>query len=600
MASSVIRKEPCERCGSKDNKAIYDDGHWHCFTPGCDNHGGTSSAEARGTGEEGGYGEAHTGRSGRNLPADAPPVEGTRPLIELPVNTREAFDSLKDRKIDSATLQAFGYFRATFGAKLDPVQVAPYRDDLGNIIGQKLRFRDKTFKVLGESPSKCQLFGQHLWGANYNRRVVLTEGEIDAMSVYQATNGKCPVVSIGSGAQSALKHIRRNLEWLLRFEQIIIWFDDDESGQVALSQVAEVFRTTTCRVAFIKTGEVMSEAKDASDILKAGRPGDINTATWNAKPYVTAAIASGHDFITEDELCAAEENRLSFPWPILTRNMDGGCKYNDVVGLISGSGRGKTTVLSECISHWIKNEGKTVGAMFFEDTAKDILWSLMTIEDNRPYRSDLSGVDRRAVWQRWVSSGIPEKFFVFQNEKAEWSFDKFLGYIHNLVKACGCQIVIADPFSYLASKIASGDERRDIDKALAEIAAMTKALGFTFVYSHHVTKEGEEGLIRRATIRGSNGFLQFSAQILGLQPPVNGMSPVSILKNRWAGSMTDKLVTAFNYEEATGRLLEKKIAETSSRGTLPVIGDFYDSQKEKGKQAPRYEGEDEGDSDRDF
>ena len=31
--SKYVRKEPCPECGSKDNLAIYDDGHGYCF--GC-------------------------------------------------------------------------------------------------------------------------------------------------------------------------------------------------------------------------------------------------------------------------------------------------------------------------------------------------------------------------------------------------------------------------------------------------------------------------------------------------------------------------------------------------------------------------------------
>ena len=41
--ANFLRHEPCEKCGSKDNLAIYDDGSSHCFTPGCGYRGGAST-----------------------------------------------------------------------------------------------------------------------------------------------------------------------------------------------------------------------------------------------------------------------------------------------------------------------------------------------------------------------------------------------------------------------------------------------------------------------------------------------------------------------------------------------------------------------------
>ena len=52
--------------------------------------------------------------------------------------------------------------------------------------------------------------------------VVVTEGELDAMSVSQCQNNKFPVVSVPSGAASAKKYIKRELEWLSKFESIIL------------------------------------------------------------------------------------------------------------------------------------------------------------------------------------------------------------------------------------------------------------------------------------------------------------------------------------------------------------------------------------------
>ena len=61
------------------------------------------------------------------------------------------------------------------------------------MVAQQLRFADKSFKWLGDT-DKITLFGQNLW-RDGGKILVITEGEIDAMSVSQVKVIKYPVVS---------------------------------------------------------------------------------------------------------------------------------------------------------------------------------------------------------------------------------------------------------------------------------------------------------------------------------------------------------------------------------------------------------------------
>ena len=62
--------------------------------------------------------------------------------------------------------------------------------------------------------SQAGLFGQHLFEGG--KKITVTEGEIDAMTVYQA-NGGYPVVSLNGGTGNVVKNIKHNLEWLCGF-----------------------------------------------------------------------------------------------------------------------------------------------------------------------------------------------------------------------------------------------------------------------------------------------------------------------------------------------------------------------------------------------
>ena len=64
------------------------------------------------------------------------------------------------------------------------------------------RSASKDFVWIGD-PKEATLFGQQCW-ASGGRKVVVCEGEIDAMSMSQVQGNKWPVVSVKDGAAGDL------------------------------------------------------------------------------------------------------------------------------------------------------------------------------------------------------------------------------------------------------------------------------------------------------------------------------------------------------------------------------------------------------------
>ena len=130
------------------------------------------------------------------------------------------------------------------------------------MIATKTRYvKDKQFSILG-STSNSGLFGQQLF--NGGKFVTITEGEVDAMSVYQMLGSKYPVVSIKNGVASALKDIKHSYNWLDKFDNIVINFDNDSVGREASQKVAELFQPG--KVKIVKLSE---SYKDANDLLRS-------------------------------------------------------------------------------------------------------------------------------------------------------------------------------------------------------------------------------------------------------------------------------------------------------------------------------------------
>ena len=204
MTTNFLHHSPCENCGSKDNLGVWED-HTYCF--GCHNYQKTNG--------------------------ELPKVEKQKIISDMIEGIVEALPS---RKIDSDTCKKFNYQTAEY--KGEPVHIANFYDRNYNRVAQKLRFKDKRFIWLGDT-DKITLFGQNLW-RDGGKMVVITEGEIDALTVSKVQNNKFPVVSVPSGASSAKKYIKKELEWLSKFENIVLMFDEDEAGKSATIECANI------------------------------------------------------------------------------------------------------------------------------------------------------------------------------------------------------------------------------------------------------------------------------------------------------------------------------------------------------------------------
>src|SRR6266545_875851 len=162
--ATFVRHAPCPSCGSKDNLGIYSDGHGWCF--GC---GFYQQSE-----ETGAPSKPSVQRRSTNLLAGD----------YLP---------LMARKLTAETCKVWDYRTTHYNGKM--AQAATYYTaDGSQAIAQKVRMRNKEFVFIGE-PKQAGLYGQHLF-RDKGKMVVVTEGELDAMSVSQLQQHKWPVVSL--------------------------------------------------------------------------------------------------------------------------------------------------------------------------------------------------------------------------------------------------------------------------------------------------------------------------------------------------------------------------------------------------------------------
>ena len=320
--SEFIRHDPCPNCGSNDNLGVYTD-HSFCF--GCKFY------------EKG----------ERKNSAKPKPRKGT--LIG-----DGRFVSV--RGLSEETVRKFGYSFSKYNGK--GCYIANYCKPDGTVVRQKLRFKDKKFIFLGKS-KVIPLFGQHLWSGK-GKKIVVTEGEIDAMSVSQMQDNKWPVVSIGNGASGAEKHLKMNLEWLEGYDEVVLMFDNDKPGREAAAECAKLFSPGKVSIASLPM-------KDANELLQANRGHEIVKAMWDAKKFRPDGLVEGCDTW---EILTKEDNTrpIKTPWNCLNEMLHGGPRTAEITMVCAGTGIGKSQFCRQFAWNALKN-GERVAYIALEETA---------------------------------------------------------------------------------------------------------------------------------------------------------------------------------------------------------------------------------------
>ncbi len=186
-----------------------------------------------------------------------------------------------------------------------------------------------------------------------NRTIVITEGEIDALSL--AAYGY-PAVSVPFGGGSGGKHnwIENEFDHLEAFETIFLATDMDPPGEEAAREIASRLGRHRCY-------RVRLPLKDANDCLTAG----IDKAT------IKAAFSSAQSFAPEGLRRASDykDQVIGLFWPEPEKHLGYTVPYPKLkdklhfrpaeLTLWSGaSGAGKSQLLSDCIPHWIAQNSR--------------------------------------------------------------------------------------------------------------------------------------------------------------------------------------------------------------------------------------------------
>jgi len=490
LTSEFLRHEPCNSCGSSDANSLYSDGHSYCFS-------------------------CHTYTHGEDY--DPMPVNHNIQIQGEPVR-------LVKRKLSAEVCRQYKIHRDG-----DLLRFY-YCDENGRVVGCKTKTKNKDFKYEGKVPGT--LFGQHLF-ASKGVRLVITEGELDAASVMVAMP-TWQHVSLPSGAASAKKSIQKQLSWLQGWDEIVLFFDNDDAGKQATEEVAAILPPGKVFIANLD-----HKYKDASDALQAGDAEAIRQAVWNAKAHRPDGIVDAKSLLSI-VTTPNPPNDHDYPFSGLQALLHG-IRYGELITITAGSGIGKSSFCRELAASLLQS-GERVGYLALEESNRRTALGLMSVAAGKSLHIG--------------EHSVKELTQIYDDTIANWNlflFDGFGSYdpdliynrIEYLAQGLDTKVIFLDHLSILLSGL-DGDERRMIDTTMTKLRSLVERTGISlFLVSHlrrSMNDQGhEEGArVTLGQLRGSAAIAQLSDGVIALERNQqsgsnDSITTVRVLKNRYSG-----------------------------------------------------------------
>ena len=476
------------------------------------------------------------------------------------------------RGISQRTMEAMAYATGSYNSQDARLVAVPFGDGTGHA-ATKIRLPNKDFRFIGDTKEAGLVF-QNKFAAG-GLKVIITEGEYDALSITEAYGGKnYPVVSVPNGAAGALKSCTNAFKWLNSFNEIVLWFDNDEPGKAAAESVARLFNIGKVRLAAAPEGY-----KDANDMLKDGRIKDITGAIWNAIPYTPARFISFSSLKAE----VLADPIVGLPWIFSEMNdYSFGRRAGECYYFGAGTGIGKTCFFTQQAAADIK-AGEKVAMFSFEQQPAETARRLSGKEAGKLFHipqteGGWTKAELEASFDRLNAAGA----YIYKHDgQAEWptvqqdiTLMAHQGYRH---------FYIDNITSFTAN---DPDEKKMLEGMCADVANLAKKLNiFMYVISHLSTPKGEPheegGRVFISHFKGSRALGFWPDFLFGIErdtqaddPEVKLRAKLRCLKDRYTGRGTGKVVTMC-FDPLTGLQRQDSKWQWEKKDKKPETFDDY-------------------------
>ena len=407
--------------------------------------------------------------------------------------------------------------------------VFEYRNELGEHLANKYRKTKKSEgpKMWFEKGTNVNtLFNMDK--INISDPLLITEGEFDCLSAIES--GFKNAVSIPSGVNGTNEWITSNWTFIEQFEEIIIWFDNDEAG---IKGAREVFNRLPNSSVKIVRCEV---ANDINELLhKYGKLAVLKQIEKASTPVLEGGATL--DMIEDFDVHEAETLKT-------------GIEYIDdkLVGMVFGSlnvlsgrnGSGKSTILNqiyiaEAIAQGYKTflfSGELIGGnvkyWLLQTLANEEEFAEYTAKDGHKYKKVTIQAKEKIV------NDMKDRFFLYDSD--DYRIEAIIEKMTILAKRYGVRVFVIDNLMTIESSLKDKYEAEtDVVKKLKNFAKKYNAL--VHLVAHPRKSMNDE--IEKDDVAGSANITNLADYVTTISRAKDDVveydAILKILKNRHTG-----------------------------------------------------------------
>ena len=478
-----------------------------------------------------------------------------RPIVRPP-----AVEYMESRGISAAITEKYGL---TTQKDHDNILVFPFFDENGKM--QFIKYRKTDFdkkkdrnKEWSEKDCKPILFGMDQCDAEKNDTLILTEGQIDSLSVAEAFNGNINAVSVPTGC-NGFTWVPYCWDFLSKFKTLIVFGDHEKDHITLLDEMQKRFKGTVKHV----RPEDYQDCKDANELLqKHGKQAVVDA--------VERAVIVQNKRIKK--LSEVQAKNMSEVPGINTgiAQLDkllGGFYYGQLIILTGERGLGKSTLGSQFIVNAIDQgvttfcySGELMDWMFQSWLDRQCAGRNYINTTKGPRGEDVHLID--AVALELIHKWYDEFCFIYDNSVVNSDEDEnetILDTIETAVKQYGCRMLMIDNLMTAIADDLSSDLYRQQSAFVRKLAEMAKRYDVIILLIVHPRKRTGK-TFDNDEVAGSSNITNLADVVMNYSLPKddNDENPDRILqitKNRLNGRTNYDGIPLW-YEEKSKRILE--------------------------------------------
>lgn len=383
---------------------------------------------------------------------------------------------IQDRKLNLETIEHFN-----LGVSEDGLLAMP--------ITKNKELIDFKFRTLPPAEKAFIRFqGAETWVFNEegfdiakeSNEIIVCEGEIDAMSVWQA--GFTNVISLVGGAQS----IGTWLQGVLEVDKVYILLDSDDAGQKGARKLAE-------RIGLERCINVKLPVKDANDFFKQYTSEDFKNVIKNSEKFPIQDVARLQDLVDSVREKQSGEKDFKFYYLKLDE-ITGGFNRSNVIVLSADSSHGKSTMAVNICSNLCKHD---IPALYvpLEDNPNFLARRMC----NTIIGAEVSTLKDDAEWTALKDRVRNFPFYLYM-ARSKFNLDVFKNIIEVGKKVYNIEVFVLDHLHFLTSR--SSDITAEVGFLVREVVELARMFNVSIILISHIRKKTGSG--QRTTMPDAN------------------------------------------------------------------------------------------------